>query len=117
MTGMKSWERKSALNEALWREVNERIDEVDEAMRVLPDDAQLTFHCECGEEGCTTMISLTPAEYQDVRKDVDRFAISPGHEHPTIERVVQRTDRYVVVDKLPDAEPMVGGDGLPDSSG
>src|SRR5204863_5142143 len=50
MTGMKSWERKSALNEALWREVNERIDEVDEAMRVLPDDAQLTFHCECGEQ-------------------------------------------------------------------
>jgi hypothetical protein len=115
MREMNSWERRSALNEALWREVNDRIDEADEGMRVLPDDAQITVHCECGNEGCTAMISLTPAEYQGVRSDVDRFAIAPGHEQPTIERVVKRTDRYLVVDKLPAVEPMVGGDGLPDS--
>lgn len=114
---MESWERKTALNEALWREVNERIDELDETMRVLPEDSQLSFHCECGEEGCTAMVSLTPAEYQEVRSDVDRFAIAPGHEQPTIERVVKRTDRYLVVDKLPRAEPLVGGDGLPSSGG
>jgi len=32
-----------------------------------------------------------------------------------IERVVERTERYVVVDKLPQAEPLVGADGEPDS--
>jgi hypothetical protein len=112
---MKAWEERAARNEALWREVNERIDEVDETMRVLPDDSALSFHCECGRQGCTEMISLTPREYREVRGDVDRFAVFPGHEQPTLERVVQRTDRYVIVDKLPAAEPLVGGDGLPDS--
>ena len=96
-------------------EVNEQIDKVDESMRVLPDNSFLMLHCECGGKGCTTMISLAPAEYRDVRSDVDRFAIAPGHENATIERVVKRTDRYLVVDKLPAAEPFVGGDGLPDS--
>lgn len=112
---MEAWEERAARNEALWREVNQRIDEVGEDMRILPDDSVLSFHCECGRQGCTEMISLTPAEYREVRGDVDRFAVSPGHEQPTLERIVERKDRYVVVDKLPRAEPFVGGDGLADS--
>ena len=114
---MRPWDVRAARNEALWREVNERIDEVDEAMRVLPQDSLLSFHCECGDAECTAMISLTPKEYREVRSDVDRFAVTPGHEQPTIERTVKRTDRYLVVDKRPAAEPLVGGDGRPDSGG
>jgi hypothetical protein len=110
-------EERTARNEALWREVNDRIDEVDEAMRVLPDDALLSFHCECGEASCTEMISLTPAEYQEARRDVDTFVVLPGHEHPELERPIKQTERYSLVDKLPPAEPFVGGDGLPNSGG
>lgn len=110
-------EQRTARNEALWREVNDRIDEVDETMRVLPDDALLSFHCECGEASCTEMISLTPAEYREARSDVDTFAVAPGHEHAELERPIKRTDRYVLVDKLPEAEPFVGGDGEPNSGG
>jgi hypothetical protein len=50
-----------------------------------------------------------------VRGDNDRFAVVPGHENPEIERVVERHERYVVVDKLPDAERYVGADGKPQS--
>jgi hypothetical protein len=112
---VQTWEERTARNEALWREVNDRIDELDETMRVLPDDTRLLFHCECGQEGCTKMISLTPAEYREVRSDVDRFAVYPGHEQIALERTIKRTERYVLVDKRPAVEPFVGGDGLPDS--
>jgi hypothetical protein len=37
----------------------------------------------------------------------------PGHEDANIERVVERTEGYVVVDKRPEAEPFVGADGEP----
>jgi hypothetical protein len=110
-------EERAARNEALWREVNERIDEVDEAFRVLPDDSLLQFHCECGREGCGEMVSLTPEEYHEVRSQSDRFAVFPGHEQPALERTIMRTDRYVLVDKLPVVEPFVGSDGLADSDG
>jgi hypothetical protein len=114
---MQPSEERIARNEAIWREVNDRIDEVGEAMRVLPDDSLLVFHCECGRPGCDSMVSLTPAEYHDVRSQHDRFAVFPGHEQSEIERTIERTDRYVLVDKLPGAEPFVGADGLPDSDG
>jgi hypothetical protein len=104
-----------ARNEALLREVNERIHEVGERLQVLPDDELLDFRCECGRPECEEFVSLTASEYQRVRSDNDRFAIVPGHEDPAIERIVERADRYVVVDKLPPAEPLVGADGEADS--
>jgi hypothetical protein len=108
-------EERLAKNEALLREVNERIHEVGERLQVLPEDELLDFRCECGEPECESSVSLTPAEYEHVRSDNDRFAVLPGHEDEGIERVVERTDRYLVVDKRPEAEPYVGADGQPDS--
>jgi len=109
-------ETRTAKNEALWREVNDRIEEVDEAMRVLPDDL-LELHCECGRDDCDARISLTPAEYRDVRSERDTFAVALGHEDEMIEHVVKRSDRYLVVDKLAVVEPEVGADGVPESGG
>jgi hypothetical protein len=108
-------EERKARNEALLREVNERIHEVGRKLQVLPDDDQLEFRCECGRETCDAMISMTAREYERVRSDNDRFALVPGHEDPAIERVTGQTDRYVVVDKRPEVEPIVGADGEPDS--
>jgi hypothetical protein len=112
---MDARDARFAKNEALFREVNERIAEVGERLQVLPEDELLAFRCECGRAQCETPISMTPAEYEHVRSDNDRFAVVPGHEDQEIERVVERTERYVVVDKLPEAEPYVGADGQPDS--
>jgi hypothetical protein len=108
-------QERSAKNEALFREVNERIQEVSERLQVMPDDDRLEFRCECGRPACDDFVSLSPTEYEHVRREDDRFVIVPGHEDPEIERVVERTERYLVVDKLPQAEPLVGADGEPDS--
>jgi hypothetical protein len=104
-----------AKNEALLREVNERIQEVGERLQVLPDDELLDFRCECGRAECENSVSMTSDEIEQVRSENDRFAVLPGHEDPEIERVVERNERYVIVDKLPEAEPYVGADGMPDS--
>jgi hypothetical protein len=114
---MDARDARFAKNEALFREVNERIAEVGERLQVLPEDELLDFRCECGRPECETSVPLTTAEYEHVRSDNDRFAVVPGHEDQEIERVVERTERYVVVDKLPEAEPYVGADGQPDSGG
>jgi acetone carboxylase gamma subunit len=106
---------RAAANEALLREVNDRIEDVGERLRVLPEDERLDFRCECGQSGCDAMISMSVREYVHVRSDNDRFAVTPGHEDTRIERVVERRDGYLIVDKRPEAERFVGADGLPDS--
>jgi hypothetical protein len=108
-------EERTAANEALLREVNDRIEDVGERLSVLPNDGRLDFRCECGRGGCTTMISMSVREYEHLRSDNDRFAVAPGHEDDEIERVVERTERYWIVDKRAQAEPLVGADGVPDS--
>ena len=53
---------------------------------------------------CTEPVSLTPVEYEEVRRNPKHFAILPGHDDPEIEVVVARNDRFAVVEKTePDA--------------
>ena len=103
---------RQARNEALLREVNERIESVGAGNPGIGEEGYLEFLCECGQdESCEmTPVRLTQAEYEEVRRQDDRFAVYPGHDKPELERVVRRTDRYVLVDKLPDAEPFVADD-------
>ena len=111
---------RRARNETLFREVNDRIEELSEDVErqgIAPEGGFVEFRCECGREDCDDRVRLTIAEYRHVRTDNDRFALWPGHETLEIERVVERGERYVVVDKLPHAEPLVGADGRPQSGG
>ena len=110
-------EARSARNEALLREVNDRIEDVGGGGGLLPSERPLEFRCECGREDCHELVSLTVGQYEHVRSDNDRFAVAPGHEDDRIERIVERAGSYVIVDKRPEAEPLVGADGVPDSGG
>jgi hypothetical protein len=110
-------EERTARNEALLREVNDRIEEVGSHLHVLPRGGVLDFRCECGRSDCAEFVSLGVAEYEYVRSDNDRFAVVPGHEDDALERVVERSERFVIVDKLPAAERFVGADGEPNSGG
>jgi hypothetical protein len=94
-------ERRVIRNEALFREVNERIEDVN--AEVSRSDL-IEFLCECGEETCLDPVELTREEYEGVRSVSDHFAMRPGHEHPDFERVIDRRDRYVVIEKVGQAE-------------
>jgi hypothetical protein len=88
--------RKIGLNEAVFREVNERIEEVAEAFGL---ESRLDLVCECGDAGCTERIALAPEEYAAVREHPAQFAVYPGHDTVDVETVVAKRDRYEVVRK------------------
>jgi hypothetical protein len=109
---------RQARNESLFREVNERIAQLGERAEAWSPDGTIDFLCECGEEGgCGQRVRVPLDVYERVRSQDDRFVIRPGHETPEIERAVLWADAYVVVDKLPAAEPYVEDDprGAPSS--
>ena len=88
------------MNEATFRKVNEGMELGQEPSGLL------TFVCECGRLGCTELIQLTRAEYEGIRANSRRFAIVEGHEILEAEEIVERYDRYAVVEKggEPEAE-------------
>jgi hypothetical protein len=83
-------------NEALFREVNERIEDVS---TTLVRDAPMEFLCECDDTDCVEKVSATRAEYEAIRAVATHFVVLPGHEDPGVEHVVQQTERFVVVEK------------------
>jgi len=90
-------EERIARNEALFREVNERIAE--SAQRFDSDRAE--FVCECADQDCTERVEATLDEYEQVRADGTRFLLRPGHVDTRVERVVeQRGSRLAVVQKV-----------------
>jgi hypothetical protein len=105
---------RQARNEGLVRLVNEQIDALDQQAEEQgwpPPDRRFDFHCECGREGgCPAMVAMTLEEYDRVRSEDDRFALLPGHENPEIERVVERHEHFLIVDKKSQVEPLVEND-------
>jgi hypothetical protein len=89
-----------ARNQSLFREVNEQIAQLAERQ----DRSDLPILCECGRLDCADTVTISAAEYEKARADGRRFVLLPGHDLPEIERVVARTENYVVVEKLGDAE-------------
>ena len=90
-----------AKNEAIFREVNERVEEVaDDFADGDEEDQLIGFVCECARRECTESIEATRAQYEAVRSNRLRFLLLPGHEDDSVERVVERTERFVVVVKL-----------------
>ena len=102
---------RQAQNESLFREVNERIAELGEKAEAYSPDGTVEFLCECGEEGgCGQRVRVPLDVYERVRAQDDRFVVRPGHETLEIERAVDWTDNYVIVDKIPAVEPYVEDD-------
>jgi hypothetical protein len=89
--------RRIGLNEAVFREANERIEELNQTFATLTDE--LVLVCECGYADCTEKISMSAAEYEELRADSAHFAIVHGHELRDVEHVVDEREGYDVVRK------------------
>lgn len=92
---MTAREERAAKNEAVFREVNERIKELSLAQLSERSDVL----CECSDATCTATMEVTVGEYEAIRADGARFALIPGHEDPAMEKVVEGTERFLVVEK------------------
>lgn len=92
---MESWARRAAKNEALFREVNERIVELTDTFEA----EGLEVICECSNAECGETLQISITEYPLIRARGNRFAILAGHEDSTVETVVARNERFIVVEK------------------
>ena len=85
---------RAAVNENLFREVNERIEDL------AVNAAHPEFVCECLDASCDLRVAMTIAEYEHIRSEPNRFFLLPGHNSPGIDEVVEATDRYLIVRKI-----------------
>jgi hypothetical protein len=85
------------VNQALRREVNERIRSISDDFAVAePETLQLV--CECARAGCVAMIVMRVADYELVRRFPTRFFVKQGHEVAQEARVVSGSADYIVVE-------------------
>jgi hypothetical protein len=89
---------RAARNEALFRRVNERLEEVNEGFQLVTDNAE--FVCECATIDCAELIRLSLSKYEAVRRVPTQFVVKPGHVLAEQERVVERSEDYVIVEKI-----------------
>lgn len=94
---MALWRERAARNEALFREVNEKILDLDERQGGGTAGA---FICECADETCVERLPVPIATYTAVRGEGRRFVVAPGHEDLDLETVIERYERFLVIEKF-----------------
>ena len=85
--------QRLARNQALFREVNERINEI------KPTVGFTELVCECSDPSCTQSLAVRAVEYEAVRSNPRRFLIAHGHVQPEVELVAEDNERFLVVEK------------------
>ena len=90
-------EERIARNEVLFREINERLKEMQDTFVIVDDRGE--FVCECGDPECTARVEMTLAEYERLRSDPTTFAVVDGHQAEDVEDVVETTPSFLIVRK------------------
>ena len=90
-------EERIGMNEAVFRDVNERIQDVASSFDLTSEPLDLI--CECGDAACVARISLSRDEYEGIRADPELFAVAGGHVAPDVEEVVENRSGYDIVRK------------------
>jgi hypothetical protein len=93
--------RRIGLNEALFRQVNERIQEVSDDLGPVEDEAGYQILCECGDTDCTEQLAIAPPQYEQVRSDPALFIVAHGHIAADVEGVTADRGAYQIVRKRP----------------
>src|SRR5262249_11145884 len=88
-----------ARNEVPFRDLNERIEQVNAFLDPEADDA--SFVCECGRADCMERVRIARSDYERVRAQPAQFLVVAGHEEPDVEEVVERLDGWAIIRKLP----------------
>jgi hypothetical protein len=94
-------EVRAARNQAMFREVNERMRGVNEAFASITDTYEIL--CECADTACMEALEMRRLDYLAIRGNPRRFVVARGHVFPNVERVVSESDGYAVVEKVGDA--------------
>ena len=88
----------AAKTQSMFRRVNEGVEELNETFAPLVEIGE--WICECADHACITQIEMTLHDYERIRSHPRRFVVALGHEVAEIERVVERHDGFLVVEKM-----------------
>jgi hypothetical protein len=109
---MNEAQRRKAANEAVFREVNERIEALHRRFE-LSEDEPLRIVCECDRMDCTERLEVPVETYERTRADSARFFVAQGHDDPAVESVIERDAGYVVVRKHPGEPQQIAAESDP----
>lgn len=98
---------RAARNEEVFRRVNEGIEAGAQQHQV---SGSTPYHCECGAAACFDTIEIPHARYASIIQERYRFVVIPGHEEPSIERVVESETDFLVVEKIGEARQQIDRD-------
>lgn len=95
--------RRAGENQSSFRDLNERINAGKQARTTWVTISP--WVCECADEDCTERIMMTLEEYEKLRSDPTHFVVAPDEKHVVheAERIVEKQERYWVVEKLGEA--------------
>ena len=107
--------QRAAENEAVFREVNERIRALSDP--VVAHRQPMHAVCECSDPGCIEQIPIQVHAYEAIRAEATWFLILPSHLNSEVEQLVENRDGYSVVEKtverpfLVETDPREPGQG------
>jgi hypothetical protein len=87
---------RNARAQVIYREVNDRIREMDESFRSLD---QTVVICECGR-GCAERIEVPVDEYDRVRRESTQFFVTPPHFASEVDRVIEDHGPWLLVEAV-----------------
>lgn len=93
-------EQRLIKNELIQRDENEKANQ--KLHHILNSEDKILFICECSRLKCTDRIGLTNRQFYELHRNRKQFVIMPRHETVDVERVVEKTDDYYIVEKFLD---------------
>jgi hypothetical protein len=81
---------------SLFRRAN---DIVRERAAALGAEGAVPFICECRDSRCLDRVEMSVEEFAGVAAQPGRAVITPGHENPELEQIVEQTGRFTVVER------------------
>lgn len=86
--------RRVAENEALFRQVNERV-----VGRERRPAETFEIVCECADTQCMEHLRVTTEVYERTRSEPTDFLLKPGHAKPEYETVIDANEEFELVRK------------------
>lgn len=91
-------EERAARNEAVFREVNERIAQLQNRLEGTRR-TQGRSSVSGSDEACAARLDVPMETYERVRNDPHLFLVAPGHTQPEIEHSAEQEPGFVIVRK------------------
>lgn len=100
---------RNARAQVIYREVNDRIREMDESFRSLD---QTVVMCECGR-GCAERLEVPVDEYDQARREPTHFLVATPHVAVEVDRVIEDHGSWLLVEAVGVAAEIARGSYVP----